>query len=326
MFFLLIIFHLFANDVVVQSTKTPQVSYQKYLMEEPRRQSFIDFYQSKDKDLSNRLYEKLRLAQFEFINGDLNEAKQKFADLITHQHQTDWELKEQEAIQYALFRMAHLERNKELRRSWLQKAATFNPNIKMNKKLFPPPLVKEYQGIVKQQKQNVWPLPENADQFDKILVNGIAFSAKSGFIKTINGIKRISFLSNKYLPFHYVVSIDQLEKVKLPIRPIAQGPCNQPTFDTSLPETNVFKLFTENCQNKLPTTMTQINKPIQPKNVNKKSNSFWQSKWFWIGASVVVAGITMSQLQKPSSSPPQTAPPSPDPPPAAQPIPHFTNQ
>ena len=79
MILFLFVTSLWAQEVVIQGEETSNLNYQKHLMENPQRQSFIQYQISKKPTLTYELLGKLKSAQFEFLNGDLKKSQRTFS-------------------------------------------------------------------------------------------------------------------------------------------------------------------------------------------------------------------------------------------------------
>ena len=166
--FLLVIMNLWAGEVVIQSEQTPDLRYQRYLLENSKSQSFIQYYISKKSDWSYKLLSELKLGQFHFLGGNLEESRKHFLKMVELQHKADWGLKERGSIHYALMRLSQLEKDEKKRQSWLRQAIAFDYDKRPDPRLFPPPVIENYQKLRKKMIQYVWPLPKQADLFESV--------------------------------------------------------------------------------------------------------------------------------------------------------------
>lgn len=321
MILFLLFFNLFAQEVVIQSEDTTNFQYEKHLNENPTHQSFIQYKQSLKNNLSPKMLSRLKKAQFEFLEGSLQKSVKEFQAIVDMRFSANWGKKEREAIHFSFLRLAQLEKNKIKRRNYLKKAYSFSPKIKANSQLFPPPLISEYNAIKKELKPKVWPLPEGADVFSHIQINGVKKDGNTSFVQLFPGTHRIQFLSNKYEPVHFVVNTSNIEEIKIRPMPLARGNCLQPQFSNQLPKQIPHIYLTPNCQGEKiqpKNTIPVVGIAGLPKGESRKKIEFYESKWFWIGMSVVAAGVLMHQNNKGgTSTQPNNNP---------QPQPIFTNK
>ena len=292
---------LWAQEVVIQGEQTSNINYQKHLMENPQRQSFIQHQILRKPALTYELLSKLKSAQFEFLNGDLKKAREHFQKIASLQHLANWGSRERESIHYSLMRLAQLQRGETQRQAWLRQAVALDYYRKPNPKLFPPPLINDYQKLRRKMVQNIWQLPRRAELFDTVLINGKKQKGYSGFIKTVDAVQRIQLLSNRYLPVHYVARPLQLKNLTIKLVPLAYGSCDRPIFNADVNPKENWIYMTDNCtsNNKLP-LMARKSNPIQNSTMildsmkkKKRSSQFYESKWFWIGLSSLVAGFAI---------------------------------
>ncbi len=288
-----------ASSVVVQAESTNNFEYQKFLQDQSDKISFIESHHKKIAH-NNQLSLILKKAQFEFLKGSLIKSKKEFKNIIELRFKNDWNNEQQKIIHYAFLRLAQLERNKQKRVKILKDALFFNNKIKPNNQLFPPSLINEYATTKAQLNVQIWPLPDNYNLFDQVLINGNSIESASGFLKKEMSTIRISFLSNKWSPQTFVTNTKNLKSLKLQKQPMVTGNCHNPTFHhTELINTSPL-IFDKGCVGKTQTLMSSIEP--NTKNLTNQSKtqsmSFYKNKWFWIGLSVVAVGLTAYQIDQ----------------------------
>ena len=322
MIFLLMVMNLWAREVVIQSEQTSDIRYQRHLLENPQSQSFIQYHVSQKSDWTYELLNELKLGQFHFLNGDLKKAQKHFKKMAELQHQVNWGPKERGGIHYALMRLSQLEKDENQRQAWLKQAVAFEYNKNPDSKLFPPPLIEDYLKLRKKMVQHIWQLPKQADLFDRILINGKKQRGHSGFIKTVGAVQRVQFLSNRYLPIHYVAHPEQLGKLLVKPIPLARGNCHQPVLNTDINPGWKWVYLLDDCisdrrdsvQPHLASEKTDHkNQTYQQITVDSEKKAetktrFYKSKWFWVGLSVVATGFAFQSFEKnrKNQSQPQT--------------------
>ena len=322
MILLLMVANLWAGEVVIQAEQTPEIVYERYLSENPKSQSFIQYFLSRKPDLSHRLFSDLKSAQFYFLSGDMEQSQKHFRKMAELQHRANWTAKERKSIHYALMRLFQMERDKNKKSDWLRQAIAFDYEKRPDPKLFPPPVVESYENLRAKMPQSVWPLPEKADLFDKILINGKTRKVHSGFIRTVGEVQRIQFLSNKYSPVHYVTEPKELKKLSIKLTPLARGNCHGAVLSSHFKMTRKWVYVLNDClsgqglkgfvgrknysglrsgQETLDLPKDRSFGELQP--IGEKKSAFYQSKWFWIGLSALVTGFTFHELQNNKRSP-----------------------
>ena len=319
MIFLLLIMNLWAGEVVIQSEEASNTRYQKHLQENPRSQSFIQYYISQKTDQTYGLLNELKLGQYHFLNGNLEKAGEHFEKMAELQHQANWGAKERDGIHYALMRLFQLEKDESQRQAWLKQAVTLEYGKNLNPKIFPPPLIEAYKKLKEKMVRHIWPLPEQADLFDRILINGKEQEGHSGFIKTVGAVQRIQFLSNRYLPIHYVTHPGQLEKLVIKPVSLAQGSCHQPVLNTGISSNWKWVYLKSNCISdgrssgkpyliKKPHRQDQTYQQVvvsSKKTKKKEKTKFYNSKWFWLGLSVLATGFAFQNFERNKKNRPQ---------------------
>ncbi len=313
MIFLLVIMNLWAREVVIQSEQTSDIRYRKHLLENPQSQSFIQYHTSQKTDLTYELLNELKLGQFHFLNGNLEKALEHFKKMAELQHQANWDSRERDGIHYALMRLSQLEKDKAQKQSWLKQAVAFEYGKEPDPKLFPPPLIEDYGKLRKKMIQYVWQLPKQADLFDRVFVNGKSQKGHSGFIKTVGAVQRIQFLSNRYLPVYYVTHPKQLGKLIIKPVALAQGSCHRPVLNKDINPGWKWSYLLDDCVSnsrdegrpalvqKPSHRQNQINQQVSvdtEKTKGKKKIGFYESKWFWVGLSVLATGFAFQSFEQ----------------------------
>lgn len=303
MILLLLICNLWAQEVVIQAEKTTDLEYERYLLEHPTQKSFVQGQKLRSRNPAARLNELLVAAQFEFLNGNLDKAKDNFKSISEMQHEADWEAKDQDTIHFAFLRLAQLEADPRKQKEILQQAIAFHPKAAVNNNLFPPPFVSLYSKQKNATQEHIWQLPKNADLFDTILVNGKSHKGKTGFLKSVGGIQRVSFLSNKYLPVQFVTEPNNLANLTIQIEALATGPCDSPSLIESLTDKQIYLYLENDCIGTF--RKDWIQQPLAAKTdvlpVSQPTASprrFYHSKWFWIGASAIATGLVVTHLSQ----------------------------
>jgi hypothetical protein len=310
MIFCLFIFNLFAADVMVQSEQSHDLEYQKYINENTDKISFVDhLFQKKSKD--SRLGDLLKRAQFEFLKGSLDKARDQFQKIVDLSFEEDWNTEQREIINYSFLRLAQLQKKSHKQNETLLLSLAFDSNSSANQELFPPPLISKRKSLREKLKTQVWALPNNTEKFDLVFVNGQKVDFSSGFLKKEAGPLRISFYSNKWRPQSFQLKASALSEVKVPVVPLVKGTCHNPVFNTDSLTRTKLTLFDQGCTGTAQAQLASLptNDPTLsfPRENEKKGPKFYRNKWFWIGISVVAIGLTAYQINQnnQSSSPSQ---------------------
>ncbi len=302
---LILIFNLWAQPIAIQSQQSSDLEYEKYLNDHPELISYVQYFKKQHLNLSHALYQELKQAQFEFINGSLEKSHQHFQRIVDLKHQQDWNEEERATIHFAFLRLAQLTSEDLVKNQLLIDAFEFDPTLKIDKLLFPPPMVETYYSLKKTKKENVWSLPQNADQFDEVLLNGRSVGKRTGFVRAPNSIQRFTFLSNRFKAVTLTVKSSQLETIKIVLSPLSEGNCENPRWTQEMDEKIDFILIDQDCIGRsnynLNTHPPKIVGLSQIEHKSRSQFSFVKSKWFWLGVSVLAVGAIVSQNQKQES-------------------------
>ena len=317
MIFSLLIYPLLALEVLVQGPNTSDIEFEKHLLQKPQVQSYSSFAQKAPPQAEKRVQSLLKKAQFEFLQGSMDKAIQLFKEIADQEHEHHWSKDLQEVIHYSQLRLSQLSQEEKDKKGWMRKALLYNSHIPIDKKLFPPPMVSQYQKMKKEDPLQVWSLPTLANEFQQILINGQPQDRDSSFVRHRAGIVKISFFSNQYQATHMTTDIAHINQAKLSLLPLAEGSCHNPQWNIQTPESVKLKIIESSCsphsQAKKLTRSQEWSQPSPTPTLHKSSKAFYKSKWFWIGVSVVATGLTwhlISQNNKNNPSPQAPQPPS----------------
>lgn len=299
MILLLLIMNLWGQEIVIKGENSEDIAYEKYLMEHPTQQSFIRYQRSLPNHLSKEVFNFLKSAQFEFLNGSLDKAKQFFSKIVNLHHKADWSKEERKIIHFSFLRLAQLEVDTKKKDQWLKQAMSFDHSSPINRTLFPPPLVKRYLLLKSQRQIHVWQLPQKHGEFSKILINGQPIKSDSSFFKSDNSEKRISFYSNTYSPIHLVITPERLQNYKLATTPLASGSCHNPQFNITASTRKDFIFFQKDCLSQLKPKESRSPIDFNPtQHPTTQQKAFYKNKWFLLGTSLVLTVLAVSSLQK----------------------------
>lgn len=304
---------LLAQTMVIPDVNLDSETWQKYQLTHPNTQSHTQWLMS---ERSSTLLFSLQKAQYAFVSGDIDGARTLFNSMIQQLHNSDWSKEDQKALHYALTRLAQLSVDSKLQKKLLQAAIDFAPQALIDPVKFPPPLVEDYKKILDGSSETVWSLPDWSRNYQWVLINGQPQKLQGPFLKTRTGVKRFTFLSDRYESHSLVQTIETLQKIKHTPLALVSGNCQNPQWSSKLPQ-NLEKIYvTDDCQSAASQKSPAVLTAFQPNPQPQPSTQHWtRSKWFWIGAALVGAGVLVSlEAQKKDSSPMAT-----------QPIPVFTN-
>jgi hypothetical protein len=306
----LLFYRLWAQDILIQDVKTPDLLFEQKLVSSPQSLSYVQFAGQPNKISETALKMAFKKAQFEFLQGSLEKAKLKFQEVADRQHSEMWSESAQKLIHFSLLRVAQLSpQNPD---PWLEKAIQFHPALDIDTLLFPPPLVRTFKTIQKKRTLQVWTLPDGAPQFDQVFINGRQLASTTNFLRYRSGRVRLDFLSNKYQRQTLILPLSQLGAARLGKIPLAKGSCQSPQWQPTSTSTDRLRLVVNDCVSPKGARLGLLS-PLPEKKVAKDSPdqqhpSLLRNKWFWIGASVLATGLAVHSLNRSSTGSPANPP------------------
>ena len=198
------------SQILIRADKTSFIEFSAYAQTESMK-TFTE-YQLEKIRISPRpvqLKSLLEKAQSKFLSHDPESAKPVYQSIIHQAHSFDWEEEERKIIFYSFLRLAQLERNVHKSKLLLKEAMIFEQDLKLDFKLFPPPLVKAYQQIKKSSLltsldlKNIFPIHE------VVLINGRMYQ-NTQKLSLPYGTYRITALSSSHNSWSEVISLSHL--------------------------------------------------------------------------------------------------------------------
>ena len=297
MIWILVCLNLFATDVYIQPEDMSDIEYQTHLSENRGSQSFSYFFENKKHPIIDKIESKLKLAQFEFLEGSLKTSFELFQEIYEMRFLHNWKIKQREIIHYSILRTAQLTKNNDESDLYIKQAILFDSSLTINSDLFPPPMVRKFNLIKSNLKTKVWPLHSSALDFEKLLVNGKETQINSGFIRLKDGKYRFELISNKRMPFTVKTHVSNLANLNATSSLLASEGCiSKEAFE--ILDGSTSEVLNKQCINlntNLSSDRTLVNKKFD-KEKKSKTPQFLKSKWFWIGLSVVATGIAYQAL------------------------------
>ena len=273
----------------------------------------------------------LEKSQREFLSHEPHRAKKTYKQIISHIHSFDWTLPERKIILYALFRMAQLETDLQKQKLFLQEAAVFGRDLKIDKALFPPPLVKTYLKLKKSMNLTSVNLKKIFPDHELVIINGTVYSTHQQ--KTLllpYGIYRVQALSSSKQAWLKTLSLSRLlsQKIQSPTLISTQSSCQQTTFNNIIKKSthSIQVLFPNFCiwssvkehikseHSKLiaykdldnpPSDLTEIKKIQENLSQNQKNKNKWIKPVLWTGGTVLLSTLLffiIKDSEKSSSS------------------------
>ncbi len=304
-------FFCFGKVVWMRAPSTDFVEFEAYTSTESQK-TFAQAQWDKIKISPRPVNLKILLAkaQAEFLSHDPLSAKPTYQEMVSHSTSYDWNLEERKIIFYSFFRIAQLEKDPARFRLFLKEALVFGKNLRLDLKLFPPPIVKAYQEIKKNTVFAPLPLGKIFKDHELILINGKAYKRTHKPLLPY-GVYRVHALSSSHKPWTGLVSLSRLVLKKIKTQALVEGECGSAKIKHKPARKTIRVLFPGFCVWKEETLkpfkdfvpLSSLEKPVLPQKTSKK--------WWWVGGlSLVTLGVVSyvvwkSNKQKPGPGPSQ---------------------
>ena len=303
-----------AEPVLIQSPQTTLVEFLAYAETEPIK-TYTQYQLEKNQKTARpvHLQSLLKQAQMDFLSHEPNQSKKSFQNIADHIHSFDWNKEERKIIFYALFRLAQLEKDPKKQILLLKEALAFSMGLKVDTKLFPPPVTNQYTKVKKMATFVPLKLNKIFPLHSVVIINGRAYSHKEELALPY-GLYRVSAFSTSHKSWTQTLSLSRLISKKLKTPALVSGSCQKPILSHQfLHEQSVRILFPNFCvwdsslslakqeKNLLPTQLKiaeQLKAPEEEKS--------YLEEWIWLGVAVVVGGTAIWALTrnaKPNKNP-----------------------
>ncbi len=221
--------------IFVQSSAVKDAEFKAFVKNVPSAITLSEYMleASPTVDDQKNLLRILESAQREYLEGSLEKAKQSFELLVKVSRDADWSIEERKSIFYAYLRLAQLSEDTQ-RHNWLAEAVRFDFELSADKKIFPPPLLKELESIRRDEIFNSknWDINGFKENIVYIRVNGKKYNTQyGGSIKLMNGQNRVVLVSNKKLPIVRILNINQILALTIPNSYFENPDCKNPVTD-----------------------------------------------------------------------------------------------
>ena len=302
--------------VLIRAPDTPLSEFSAYAETEPV-QTYIQYQLEKNKKTPRpvNLRNLLKQAQMDFLSHEPNHSKKSFRAIVDHIHSFEWNKEERKIIFYSLFRLAQLEKDSKKQTLLLKEALAFSMGLKVDHKLFPPPLTKQYAHIKKSATFVPLHLKQIFPMHPVVILNGRRYSHQEELALPY-GLYRVSALSASHKSWSQTLSLSRLISKKVKTPSLVSGSCQKPLLKHKpLREQNVRLLFPNFCvwNSTLPIAKKEnqikpLDLPITEDLKEPESKSHYE-EWIWLGAALAVGGIAIWAFTRDSS--PNKKPPEP---------------
>jgi len=218
------------ETVLLQHADVSDVTFQAALQarsSKPGVFSYADYAAQRgfDESLGERLKNDFLEAQKAFLKSEEVSVKSKWSNVTSYAYKTDWPRAYREIIQTAFLRLSQVESDTQKSEVYLNEAAQYDPSFKPDEKIFPPPLLRQFEEV--QRNLKTVRLPGSLFQnFDKVLINGVAFTPKNGARLVPTGLKRVTLYSSKYKTLTRTMESSDLELWLPEAEPLVRGSCS----------------------------------------------------------------------------------------------------
>jgi hypothetical protein len=233
-------------------------------------------------------------AQSEMLKSEISQLSDHWHEVVNYAYKADWEELDREMISIAFLRLAQLAPSSLETRKYILQAIEFDDQYKPDTQIFQPPIVEEFFKI-KTQSRKLNISCARFKGFTFVLVNGSRNNIENkSSLSLQNGVKRVTFISPTYLPVTRVFETQNLsnfEPQKISAKSTTLSVAVEvPSIALPLEDLN-------------PTFIEGSNSPSIEKQMGKnEEKSFYEKPKFWIGASVIAAGLFYLNHQNNSDS------------------------
>lgn len=263
---------------------------------------------------SKKLELALSKAQHSYLKENLEKSKNYFKELIAMSHIADWKAQQRKTIIYGYLRLAQLEEEKNIKDTWIKKAAYFSMGLPTDEELFPTEILEKYKNYQKI-SPIYWSPSKKHQNYKYIVINGKRFAHHQKITFTLPQQKiRITFISDSQLSESYILHPKELIRgIKLSKANLVNGSCENHQLHSSLKNKQFTAFFEKPCliqnaslqeivqKNTLTNQQNSFNKALSILNkedfsiFNKKG--FTKTKWIWLGAGISVAALLLKSSQ-----------------------------
>jgi hypothetical protein len=289
-------------------TRSPflsEVEFRAFLLSEPDyKAASLEILKNRPiKESAQLVRERYEAAERAFISADVINSHQTYLEVSEMAMSDDWSAAQRAMIFHSFLRAAQTASTLETRRELLQKAVRFSANEKIDKKLFPPPLVEEFDFIKSQEQMTPVVLPKSFKSYSYAILNGEVSELKSYMLRVPAGEFRLTLISDHLAPVTRVMSANELKSWQPKSDSLVAGGCDTAQFHSQLPA-NSAALFQGDCvarKNQMPNAPpTLLEQTLQNRDpyLNMKANSspaFYKNKWFWGAMGVIAVAVAIDQ-------------------------------
>ena len=177
-----------------------------------------------------RLLRRIQTAQELYLSGTLKSAEGAFRKIARLAHSADWNEEDRRIIFYAFLRSAQITGSADIRKALLLSAVQFfrKPVTPRHAdyNLFPPPLIRQFNELLKAQVFFTVNWREVFPEHEIILVNGERVPSNKPS-KIPSGAHRVTALSSSHIPYSKVISLSRLISRQVNTKSLTTGVCRE---------------------------------------------------------------------------------------------------
>ena len=296
-----------ASTVLIQSPQSSGFEYKAMLKAHGEYTSPAQYYLSNHPLITQReqLLTLFTEAQKAFLEKSIEEAKQKYSNVLELLTTDDWEKSDREIFLQVYLRLAQIETDAGLRDRWLGRSLLLG-EANFDSALFPPPLIARREEMERQLPKKTFSRKMFAQGWNEILINGQRCNNRDcGTWILYPGHVRVTALSDQWSPQSNVIDLADIDRFVPAREAWAGGKCGDEHLSLEAERLSNKKVFwSMNCEKPVAAENINLNPALQPValptfNTSSPARPFYQNKWLWIGAAAVVAAVIItSQNQK----------------------------
>jgi len=256
---------------------------------------------------NGKITQLLKKAQFNFLNGSLDTARDEFSQISEMKWSCDWKEDERQIVVFSFFRLAQLSQVPSEQMNWLSEAIAFDDTVTPDVSVFPPPLVDLYRKTKEQMPRRQMLLPDSTKKFSSLLRNGKPVSLNALAFETYSMRARFTLVSDTYRPETVVLTPDEFQQYQIEPKALVDGTCDKFTVAEELKGISSYKVFFgPECVKEGVTTdspaVAAAAAGLTPDLANQAPIGPRKKTWFernllWVGVAVV-SSVAVAQMVK----------------------------
>lgn len=328
----------FAQETIVaiQPIVTSSTHFNASLMVDQDLKPISQFLRHQPLDHIEALKADFLTAQKAFLESEIKMIQDQWLKVTQWAFKSDWNDEYRELIHTAYLRLAQSSSNAAESDQWLRIAIQYDDRFQPSTNLYPPPLITRYNQLKKTIPRTLLNLA-SIKNISLILINGREYAVSKVTRYNIPTAEaRVAYLSNSLAPQTRTMSTGDISNYSAKQTYMVAGDCANPKIQNeallSLKSRQLALVFPNNCIRMIKNGLllennSTKNDSLAGKDINTReydhlntesaylatqsqwdsrlaqSKPFYKKPLFWVGASVVVSAIILSQKDKGSENP-----------------------